>query len=286
MLRLAHSRLPLLHKNAVTIVERTMRYFENSFHSHGELELVYIKKGKGKRIVGTQVEPFCEGELVFVGSNVPHVWLSHSIDNEAPECVQSLVLYFDKKVLGEAFYATPAAQKINEIFLAAAGGIFIEKATKQFIVEKMEEALGKDDLHKIIVLLEILKKLCGSHEWRLLSSAPMSITHTAFETDRLEQVYHFIEKNYYKDISLKQVAEIANYSPQYFCRIFKQKTQRHFIEFLNEIRISNACKMLLSTDWTISEIAYKCGYKSVPAFNKLFKDLKGTTPSGYRLKTA
>ena len=134
----------------------------------------------------------------------------------------------------------------------------------------------------MIGLFEILHILSESTEIDFITSDGYNAQLEHSQTDRLSEVYKYVQKNYKENISLPTIANISNLTPQSFCRLFKKRTGKSFVEYLNEVRISAACRYLLDTDWTVSEIAYNCGYKTVSNFNKLFKSISGSSPKAYR----
>lgn len=268
----------------ISLVERDETHFKSPFHYHPELELVYVKESYGKRIIGDKIEPFEAGDMVFIGSNLPHVWLNDEIfyNGFTKLKAKSIVLYFNKDVLGPAFYNLEETGRVTAFFQKAARGIRIEGKTKTTISQKLEKMLPKKGFEKILSLFEILHILSQSKDISFITTEGYSPKINNTEADRLGEVYKFVQQNFKEDISLKTVAGIASLTPQSFCRLFKKRTNKHFVEYLNEIRISHACRYLLDTDWSISEIAYACGYKTVSNFNKLFREMVGSSPKIYR----
>lgn len=271
----------------ISLIERDEPYFKAPFHFHPELELVYIKEGYGKRIIGDTIEPFEAGDMVFIGSNLPHVWLNDELFYKGFNYLRAkaIVLYFNRNVFDPAFYDMHESGKINDFFKKAARGICIEGKTKELVARKLEKLLKKKDFNKTVGLFEILHLLSEAKQISFITSDGYTQLQKVSETDRLAEVYKYIQNHYNEDINLSIIAGIANLTPQSFCRLFKKRTNKHFIEYLTEVRISNACRFLLDADLNISEIAYNCGYKTVSNFSKVFKGITGITPKGYRAKT-
>jgi len=269
----------------ISLLERDESYFKAPFHFHPELELVYIKEGYGKRIIGDTIKPFEAGDMVFIGSNLPHVWLCDELFYKGFNHLRAkaIVLYFNKNVFDPAFYDMHESGKINDFFKKAARGFCIEGKAKELVAQKLEKLLKKKDFDRTIGLFEILHLLSVAKQNSFITSDGYTQLKVS-ETDRLAAVYKYVQNHYSEDINLNTIAGIANLTPQSFCRLFKKRTNKHFIEYLNEIRISNVCRYLLDTDLSISEIAYNCGYKNLSNFNKLFKDITGINPKAYRAK--
>jgi AraC-like DNA-binding protein len=270
--------------SAVSVISREDSFFQSPFHSHPELELVYIKESYGKRIVGNSVAPFESGDMVFLGSDVPHVWLNDEIYYQGINKLKAkaIVVYFNKDIFGPSFYELKETQKINNLFNQAGKGLSITGNTNELIADKLEKLVHKKNFEIIIGLFEILSILSESTDISLVNNESYSPMDKQTKNDRLSDVFQYVKDNYKEDISLIEIAKIANLTPTSFCRTFKLKTKKPFVEYLNEIRVSNACKLLLETDMGMAEIAYECGYKTVSNFNKLFKKLTTTTPKEYR----
>ncbi|MBS1915140.1 MAG: AraC family transcriptional regulator [Bacteroidetes bacterium] len=271
----------------IAVIERNEPYFKSPFHFHPELELVYVKEGYGTRIIGDRLDSFADGDMVFLGSNLPHVWLNDEIFYKGFTHLKasSIVIYFNKEVFSKGFYELKESSKITDLFMRAERGIRIIGKSKQLIAKKMEAITRKKDFEKIIELLEILHIISTSKEIEYIAHEGYSGgSLLQSKPDRLSEVYHYVAANYNKDISLNEISKIANLTPQAFCRLFKQRNNRHFVEYLNEVRISNTCKYLLETNLNISEIAFHCGYKTLSNFNKFFKKTTGLSPKQYREK--
>lgn len=271
-------------KSLVALLERNDSFFKAPFHFHPEMELVYITKSYGKRIIGDCIEPFSEGDMVFIGSNLPHVWMNDEIFRKEHSNLkaEAIILYFDRTIFNPGFYEMEEAIKITELFQNANRGIRITGETRYLIGQKLKNLLHQQDFEKVIGTLEILNILSKSREISFVTSDGYNPKLKHSETDRLAKVYKYVQDHFSENINLTIIAEIANLTPQSFCRLFKKRTGKHFVEYLNEVRIASACKYLLDTDWSISEIAYHCGYKTVSNFNKLFKNITSSSPKLYR----
>ncbi|HJS01507.1 MAG TPA: AraC family transcriptional regulator [Flavobacterium sp.] len=287
-MKLEKTKISSYLNSAISVLSREESFFQAPFHSHPELELVYVKESFGKRIIGNSVDTFESGDMVFLGSDIPHIWLNDEIyyQNLNKLKAKAIVVYFNKDIFGPTFYELKEAKKINTLFENAKKGLSINGKTNHLIAEKLEQLVLKKDFEVIIGLFEILSILSETADINFINPETYSPSNDSFKKDRLTDVYQYVKENYKKEISLDEVAQIANLTPTSFCRMFKSKTKKNFIEYLNEIRISNACKQLIETDMSVSEIAYECGYKTVSNFNKLFKKNTGNTPKEYKNKIA
>lgn len=283
-MKLEQTKITSYTNSTVSVLNREESFFQSPFHSHPELELVYVKESFGKRIIGNSVMPFEPGDMVFLGSDLPHVWLNDEMYYQGISTLKAnaIVVYFSKDIFGPAFYELKETQKINELFFQAGKGISIIGKTNKQIAKKLEKLLLKKDFEVIIGLFEILSLLSESQDRIYINNETYSSGHQDSKKDRLSEVFQYVNENFKKDILLIEIAAIANMTPTSFCRMFKLKTKKSFVEYLNEIRVSKACKFLLETDLSMSEIAYESGYKTASNFNKLFKKFMGMTPSEFK----
>jgi AraC-like DNA-binding protein len=194
------------------------------------------------------------------------------------------VVYFSKEIFGPVFYELKETQKINSLFNQAVRGLAISGKTNELIAKKLEKLVLKKNFEIIVGLFEILSILSESKDISYVNNEVYNPINDQIKSDKISDVFDYIKDNFNHDISLIEIAKIAHLTPTSFCRMFKTKTKKSFVEYLNEIRVSNACKLLLETEMGISEIAYACGYKTASNFNQLFKKLTGTTPKEYRKK--
>ena len=268
----------------IAVQKREEPFFQSPFHFHPELELVYIIESYGKRIVGNSVEDFEAGDMVFLGTNLPHVWLNDEMYYRGINKLKAkaIIIYFNKDVLGNLFYQLKETNKINALFSEAIKGLSITGKTNMVIAEKLKVLLKKKDFDIIVGLFEILSILSNSKDISCINNESYTLMEDNSKTDRLSAVYKYVKEHYSEDITLAAIAQLAHLTPPSFCRLFKQKTKKHFVEYLTEVRISNACKYLMETDTPVSAIAYRCGFKTISNFNKLFKKITGVTPQGYK----
>ncbi|MGI8950699.1 MAG: AraC family transcriptional regulator [Chitinophagaceae bacterium] len=285
-MKIIETNITTLYHNHFFIIERNDFYFNAPFHFHSEFELVYIIESFGKRIIGDTIENFKEGDLVFLGSNLPHVWLCDELYHEKKpdKKARSIVIYFDRNIFSEIFYELKETQKINKLFEAASRGIKITGNKQIEIAAKMHELMHKKNFERIICFLEILHSISIAEEVEYINNKVYPDNKKRSYSDRLAEVCKYINTNFKNKIMLKDVAAIAHLTPPSFCRLFKNRLNKNFVEYLNEVRISQACKYLIDTDWDVSQIAYACGFKTVSNFNKLFKLNTKFAPGEYRLK--
>jgi AraC-like DNA-binding protein len=254
-----------------------------AFHSHPELELVFVIEGFGKRIIGNKVEAFEAGDMVFIGSNVPHLWLSDPVFYEEDSTLESkvIVTYFNPQAFIQMFDAVKEFQSIREMIRQSSKGIRIYGETRNLIANQLIELSTMEGFKKIEGLLQIMDRISTSTEKDFIVNDEPDHYDDLYP-DRLINVIKYIKDNLNQQITLHQVADIACMTEQSFCRFFKKRVKKSFSQFLNELRITSARTLLMQTDKTVSDIAYLCGYKSSSHFCHVFKVYCGESPLQYK----
>lgn len=254
-----------------------------SFHTHPELELVFIVEGYGKRIIGNKVEPFESGDMVFIGSNVPHIWLSDPVFYEENSTLESkvIVTYFNPKIFLQTFDSIKEFDGIREMIRQSSKGIKIFGETRNVIAEKLMALSSKQGFEKVDGLLQVMNLISISPEKIfIVNNEPDH--YDELYPDRLIDVIKFLKQNLQEQISLRQVADIACMTAQSFCRFFKKRTKKSFSHFLSDLRIAHARELLIQTDKPIADISYLCGYNSSSHFCRVFKEHTGVSPFRYK----
>jgi AraC-like DNA-binding protein len=252
--------------------------FDAPYHFHPAYELTWICKGKGIRYVGRNAQSFLDGDLVFLGANLPHCWINPGAD----ETVSAHVIQFEENFLGKDFFGIPEMQVVKKLFEKSKSGLSVEGAVKNQIQEKILQLAKSNPIERITGILEILTLLGTSEDLKPLDVMVSRLSDDLPETARFNQVMSFLIENFKNNIELEQIADIAHLSPTSFCRYFKGIMQKTFTEVLLEFRIQHACQQLSNTDLPISQIAFESGFEDLPYFNRKFKKMTGTNPLGFR----
>jgi AraC-like DNA-binding protein len=254
-----------------------------TLHSHPELELVFIIEGFGKRIIGNKVEPFESGDMVFVGSNLSHVWLSDPAFYEQNSMLKSraIVVYFNPKTLTKVFDSIKEFQSIREMIQQSSKGIRIFGETRDIIADKLIGLSTLTGYEKVVGLLGIMNLISDSPDKYVIDNHETD-NQADLRPDKLIEVINYIKENHHKQITLTQVANIAGMTEQSFCRFFKKRTRKNYSQYLNDLRIAQAKELLIQTDRPISDIAHLCGYNSDSHFCRIFKEHVGESPFKYK----
>jgi len=257
------------------------------FHAHPELELLLVLEGYGTRIIGQSVEKFEAGDMVFIGPNVPHVWLSDEAFYKEDTRLHSkvLVLYFNPDKFKELLECVKELSEIRDIIRDAARGIRITGSTRDKIADKLLQLTTATGFEKIDGLLNILHLMSVSTEIEYLISS-QATEQEVHRSDRLVDVIKYIEENIASPITLKTVAGIACMTEQSFCRFFRNRTKKSFSQYLVDKRMVLGSELLLQTDLSVYEISERCGYRSSSHFCKVFKEQLRESPYQYRKAVA
>lgn len=258
-------------------------FLYNHWHYHPETELTLIRKGNGMRLVGDSMEQFEDGDLVLLGSNLPHLWRSHAAYFQGAQGlhVEAIAIHFKDDFWGSSFLQMPELKAIKNLLEQAARGIKITGKTKQLVTTKMEAMLNARDVQRIEYLLYMLDTIAATKEYCLLSGPGFATAYDLTNTDRINLIYNYTFNNFQHSISIKDVASVANLSPHSFCRYFKTRTMKTYWQFLLEVRIGYACKLLIENKMSIAHICYECGFNNPSNFNRHFKTKLKKTPLQY-----
>lgn len=270
-------KLPLSEHSSFLADKFITPYFETPWHYHSEYELVLIIKGKGKRFVGNYVSDYEEGNLTFIGSNLPHLFRKNNADDTGG----SLVIHFRENFLGNEFVMAPEMQKIKLLFEKSKMGLHITGNTRDMMDRQMNDVLRLKGMDRLISLLQLLNILANSTEYELLSN-PDVIGQNGKDNDRLNKVFDYVILNFTENIQIEDVARIANMSYSGFSRYFKNRTKKTFSHFVNEIRIGHACKCLMENDVSISTVCFESGFNNLTHFNEQFKKIVKFTPHQFK----
>lgn len=261
-------------------------HFLNIWHYHPELELVMMVKSTGTRFVGDSILPFSEGELVLIGEDVPHMWQNDKpyFQKESDLTAESITIHFRKDFGGEVLINIPEMIQIKSLFERASQGILFRGALNGTAKDKMLDIHHSEGFDRWMGLMQLLHELSEESDFSYLSSKGFQHPKEKNGDNRIDKVYSFTFNNFHRNITLDEVADIANLNPTAFCRFFKKNTKKNYSKFLNEIRIGYACKMLLEENMNISEIGYESGFNNLSNFNRQFKSSMGVSPTEYLAK--
>ncbi len=260
------------------------RALETPFHFHPEIELLYSIRGKGTDYIGNSIETIEEGELLLYGENVPHTRLKDEIFYETypAETPEAIVIQFRKDFLGSTFFTYKELDHIGELINRSSKGLRFFGSTRQHVCKKLVKISKKNGLSALLDLLSILDTLAKSKEYSFINKIDNSANLDNETLTRIKNVYQYTLDNFRDPISLEYVAALSFLSPTAFCRFFKGHTRKTYHEYLTEVRIDNACKLLRSGNHDVKTASFESGFTNTPNFIKQFKKITQMMPSEYR----
>lgn len=280
----------VLYKKIIHEVEHSFSYSSNMqftmpLHCHNEYELIFITKGHGLEFIGDSVKEYAAGDLVLIGANVPHLHLCASVtDKSIKEKSLCEILQFPYSIFPERIEDIQEYSSIYNVLGNSLHGIrFSSKSLVEKVLKIMRTINKQHGINRIISLFNILDLLGKSKDVSLVSSLKYAYpTNRQTIDEPISKIHNYINSNFRKDITLNEIAGYVQMNPASICRYFKNKTNKTMFEYLNEIRIEHACKLLAHSNLTISQIAYDVGFNNLSHFNKQFKAVTKQTPTMYR----
>ena len=248
------------------------------WHYHQELELVYVNFGVGKRQVGTHLSNYTDGDLVLIGSYLPHTGFTKHFENGQKE----VVIQFNQDIFRNAFHSIEELRSINHLLELSKKGIVFSGPIKDDIGMRMEGIKYETQLDGLLTFIKILYDLSQHKEKQILNAKGYAFISSPMENKRLKIIFNYIRDNFMDLIALDDIAAKVYMTPQSFCRFFKKSTSKTFTSFLNEYRINHATKLLVETDKDVKSICYESGFNNLSNFFRNFKRITNLTPNAYR----
>lgn len=279
-----------LHKSSIPETQIfAVRYLEDQhfdpvWHSHSEYQLFVPLEGTGTRFVGDSIQTFGPGELILIGSNLPHLWRSDEpyFERDSGLKVRGIVIYLQESILGEHLMGKQELVQLKRLFQKSSRGLSFHGGVRAQVIGLMQELITLSGLPALIQLLNILHLLAQTKDYQMISRQEYLDSFKKDATYRMGTVYEYILKNYRKKIQLNELAELVCMSPSSFSRYFTTTNNKGFAKFITELRVRYACQLLTGTDLSITMVAERSGFPTLSNFNKLFKDEMKKKPSEYK----
>jgi AraC-like DNA-binding protein len=258
--------------------------FDPNWHFHPEYQFFMVLKGSGTRFIGDNVRPFKEGDITFTGPDLPHLWRS---DHESPPIEdhswsEGIVVYFHENILGDSLLKKEEAIKIRQLLKKSIRGLDIKGKAARRTAKMLHKLLYSKGFDSILKLLKILNYLSKTDELEILASPGYTNSLKEGDTERMSMVYAYVMKQFKRKIPASELAELTNMTPSSFSRYFKIHANKTFSEFVSEIRIGHACKLLIEKKMNVSQACYESGFQTLSNFNRQFKAITNRTPLAYK----
>ncbi|HTJ49644.1 MAG TPA: AraC family transcriptional regulator [Cyclobacteriaceae bacterium] len=256
----------------------------NRWHYHAEVELIKIHKGSGTQFIGDDIKRFEPGNIVLVGSNLPHYWKfdETQFQSKKESNVFSTVIHFFENFWGDKFINLPETKSIKSVLEKAKRGISVSGKDAQYIGSLIDKINATDGLMRLMTLVECLSAFANASEITLLSSIGFNVDFSDSENERINAIYNYSLSRFSGEIYLEEIAAVAGMVPNSFCRYFKSRTGKTYSQFLTELRIGQACKLLIENKLSIKQLCYESGFNNFTCFHKNFKAITGKSPQKYQ----
>lgn len=276
-------KIPFASDSSFLFKKFSCDYFDDPWHFHKEYELVVIDKSNGVRFVGDNVSNFEEGNLTLIGSDIPHFLRNNEefYTKKKKQAAGATYIHFTRDFLGKHFFDIPEMKPVAKLLDRSTFALEIYGSTKKYVIRKLHAMHDEKPDQRLLSLLQILIRLSQSRELKPLLSTGYSISKSG-DTERINKVFDYIMKNYTEEIYLQEIASKLHMSVASFSRYFKNHTRKTFSDYVTEIRIGHACRLLMEDNLSISEISYRSGFNNLSNFYRHFKRIIGIIPKDYR----
>ncbi len=255
----------------------------NRWHYHPEVELIYFTEGSANAVIGEGFQYFEEGDLIILGANFPHVLQENrEFARQHPDCKPfGLVIQFSEHFLGADFLQKPELKAIDLLLKKSRRGLRFRKSSVMRVGNNLLNMHRLSEPRKLISLLDILTTLSEDNAYDYMTPKDCSYD-SSHDEDRMRCINQYVYEHFTGHISIKEIAAVANMTETSFCRYFKTRTLKNFSRFLNEVRISYACKLLSNTNYNITEVCFESGFNALSYFTRQFKKITQLTPQEFQ----
>lgn len=278
--------IPKTSTNSFRVQLDKQAYFYDTIHYHPEHQITCIVKGEGTCFIGNHVERFGPGDVYLIGKNVPHVFKSDKAYYEGFPGMTSFgtSIFLKDEAFGQQFFEIPEMAHIKRLLDMASMGVKPAENDRDNAARLISSSRDMNGFQRFQILMEILDLMANSDNLKVLSSVRYDAPSRDADHERINVVFNYLSGNFTSDISLDQISTIASMTPNAFCRYFKNRTGKTFSNFLNEIRVEYAGRLISGSHDSFGSIALESGFNNISYFNRKFKQVTGLTPLMYRRK--
>ena len=272
---------PLSDKDCFYIVERYKSEFNFPVHCHKEYELNFIEKGTGiVRIVGDSIETIGDYDLVLIGrENLEHTWQQGTCDSKS---VREITIQFSRDIFSETLLQRNQFDSINKMLEKSQRGILFPMDTVLKVYSLLEKVTHESGFDQFLHIFKLIYTLSLCNDMRLLSNTSFAKVDLNTDSRRVAKINKYIQSHFREQIRLSELAELVGMTPPAFSRFFKLRTGSNLTDYITNLRLGSAARMLIDSSKSISEICYECGFNNISNFNRLFKKRKKLTPKSFR----
>jgi len=277
--------IPVAREHSIIVQDDKLPHFYNHLHRHNEIQVTWIIKGEGTLIAGSCMQRFKPGDIYVIGSNQPHIFKSDPSYFEKSANmggVHGLTFFVDPKGLFSNILELPEMKNVKRFLEATKVGLQVPEMYQRQVVEKMLRVKDAKNGYRLSSFINLLQVFAAIKKYKTLSNTYTEYTISESEGLRMNDIYQYTMNHYTENITLEQISGVAYLTPQAFCRYFKKHTRKTYITFLNEVRINEACKKIVSENFdSLASVAYQTGFTNAVTFNRVFKKIIGQPPKHF-----
>ena len=271
----------LTDKDCYHLVERHKKQHTYPLHRHGEMELNFVENCSGnRRIIGDSIEVIDCYDLVLMGGGLEHTWEQYECQSND---IREVTIHFSRDLFSDAFLSKTHLKPLADLISKADVGVAFGMKAIMHNYDRLNELVNMEPgFYSVMKFIELMYELSLTSDYRLLSTS--AFAHTTMTTDsrRVQKVKDYIDANFKDGIRLQELADLANMTPTAFSRFFKLRTGKSISEYIIDVRLGHAARMLADSTMAVVEICYRCGFNNISNFNRIFKRKKGLTPTEFR----
>lgn len=276
--------IPVAGEHSVIVQEDTLPHFYDHLHRHHETQITWIRQGEGTLLAGDYMQRFKAGDIYVIGANQPHLFKSDPayFDKRRKKQVHSLTLFFNPGSVFGQVLALPELKTVQKFVQSSFRGLQVPDNVRLQVSKAILQVQQHKNASRLAAFIELLQLMAGIKKWKQLATVTSPYSITESEGLRMNDIYQYTMEHYTENIPLSSIASVAHLTPQAFCRYFKKHTRKTYISFLNEIRVTEACKKMVRGSFeSFASIAYHTGFNNVVTFNRVFKKTTGRSPREY-----
>ena len=279
-----YQELAFLDDSYIKFYKEDLPHFIVPWHYHPEIEIMYILEGTGTRFVGDHIDRYQEGDVCMVGPKLPHEWRNDDaffLEGTGLKA-SCLCLFFLKEVFEDNLIRLPEMLNIRQLIERSRRGIMFKGKSREEIGSFIKKSVFDTGVKRVINLISLLEMMAVTDEYELLASVGFTESVNSSDFERFDKVYQYMTKNFMNPIRLEEVASLVGLTPNAFCRYFRKRTKKTFVQYLNDIRIGHAKKLLIEGRMKISTLSVESGFNNLSNFIELFKRSTKMSPSEYQ----
>lgn len=279
-----YQELPFPIDSHINYYVEDLPHFIVPWHFHPAIEIMYITSGTGIRFVGDHIEGYAEGDICMIGPKLPHEWRNDDMffNKDSGLRATCICLFFKREILEPNLIRLSEMNNIRNLIERSRRGLKFTGETRNKIAVLIEKNSHHKGLQKVTDLLMLLELMATSEEYEILASVGFTESVNSDDFERFNKVYKYLVRNFTNQVKLEDVSALVGLTPTAFCRYFKERTKKTFVEYLNDMRIGHAKKLLIEGKMKISTISTESGFNNLSNFITQFKKTTNMLPSDYQ----